>query len=60
MTKEAGVAYKSIKYGVCSLKAACTNLAKEFTTAVTKAGVQPRERISWNSAGASRQCCMLI
>ena len=41
MTKEARMAYKSIKYDVCSLKAACTNLAKEFTTAVTKAGVQP-------------------
>ena len=28
-----GVAYKS-KYELCNLKAECTNLAKEFTTAV--------------------------
>ena len=34
MTREAGVAYKSIKYELCNLKAKCTNLAKEFTTAV--------------------------
>ena len=27
-------AYKSIKYKLCNLKAECTNLAKEFTTAV--------------------------
>ena len=34
MTREARVAYKSIKYELCSLKAECTNLAKEFTTTV--------------------------
>ena len=34
MTREAGVAYKSIKYKLCNLKADCTNLAKEFTTVV--------------------------
>ena len=34
MTREAGVAYKSIKYELCNLKAECTNLAKEFTTTV--------------------------
>ena len=28
MTSEAGVAYKSIKYELCNLKAECTNLAK--------------------------------
>ena len=28
------MAYKSIKYELCNLKAKCTNLAKEFTTAV--------------------------
>ena len=34
MTREAGVAYKSRKYGLCTLKAVCTNLAKKFTAAV--------------------------
>ena len=34
MTREARVAYKSIKYELCNLKAECTNLAKEFTTVV--------------------------
>ena len=34
MTRETGVAYKSRKYELCSLKAECTNLAKEFTAAV--------------------------
>ena len=34
MTREAGVAYKSIKYELCNLKAECTNIAKEFMTAV--------------------------
>jgi len=34
MTREAGVAYKSRKYELCSIKAECTNLAKEFTAAV--------------------------
>ena len=34
MTREAWVAYKSIKYELCNLKAECTNLAKEFTTVV--------------------------
>ena len=28
------MAYKSIKYERCNLKAGCTNLAKEFMTAV--------------------------
>ena len=28
------MAYKSIKYELCNLKAECTNLDKEFTTAV--------------------------
>ena len=28
------MAYKSIKYELCVLKVECTNLAKEFTTAV--------------------------
>ena len=32
MTREAGVAYKSIKYALCILKAKYTNLANEFTT----------------------------
>ena len=31
MTREAWVAYKSIKYELCNLKAECTNLAKEFS-----------------------------
>jgi len=31
MTREA---YKSIKYELCNLNPECTNLAKEFTTAV--------------------------
>ena len=34
MTREAGVAYKSIKYELCILKAEYTNLANEFTTTV--------------------------
>ena len=34
MTREAGVAYKSRKYELCSLKAECTNLAKEFSSPV--------------------------
>ena len=34
MTREAGVAYKSRKYELYSLKAVCTNLAKKFTAAV--------------------------
>jgi len=34
MIREAGVAYKSRKYELYSLKAECTNLAKEFTAAV--------------------------
>jgi len=34
MTREAGVAYKSRKYELCSIKAECTNLTKEFTAAV--------------------------
>ena len=34
MTRDVGVAYKSMKYELCNLKAECTNLAKEFTTAV--------------------------
>ena len=32
MTKEAGVAYMSIKHALCILKAKYTNLANEFTT----------------------------
>ena len=34
MSRVAEVAYKSIKYELCNLKAECTNLAKEFTTAI--------------------------
>ena len=34
MTREARVAYKSIKYELCILKAEYTNLANEFTTTV--------------------------
>ena len=34
MTREARVAYKSIKYELCILKAECTNLANKFTTTV--------------------------
>ena len=34
MTREAGVAYKSIKYELCILKAEYTNFANEFTTTV--------------------------
>jgi len=34
MTRGAGVACKSRKYELCSLKTECTNLAKEFTAAV--------------------------
>ena len=34
MTREAGVAYKSRKYELYSLKAVCTNMAKKFTAAV--------------------------
>jgi len=32
--REAGVAYKSRKYELCSLKVECTNVTKEFTGAV--------------------------
>ena len=34
MTREAGVAYKSIKYELCTLKAEYTSFANEFTTTV--------------------------
>ena len=34
------MAYKSIKYELCNLKAKCTNLAKEFTTAINPLSVQ--------------------
>ena len=30
MTRKTGVAYKSMKYELCNLKAECTNLAKEY------------------------------
>jgi len=33
MTREAGVAYKSRRYELCSLKAECTNLAKTYLRA---------------------------
>ena len=56
MTREARVAYKSIKYELCNLKAECTNLAKEFTTAafldvnrwINLSPVERYMKLGWN------------